>query len=159
MIKNTRDYEALLDVIKTLPPVFGCAEFRKAANMASKWTGYHALIKLVEMGLLYKKRINERVTRWSLSPFPEEAPKKPLPRVFTAEEYGNYYNYTDSYKMLHRAFNAGSVYKVGRLNTIGKPVLWSFHREDANSEMALNKANASAIIPSAVKDPFANVFR
>lgn len=153
----------ILETIRTLPAIFSHADFRKAAEInkvwRSNWHGYCTLLSLVDQKLLYKKRINERVTRWSLSPFPEEAPKKPLGRVFTAEEYGDYYNYTDSYKMLHRAFKAGSVYKVGKLNTIGKPVLWSFHKEDSNSELALNKANASAIIPSAIKDPFANIFR
>ena len=152
-------YEEILDVIVTLPTVFRCPDLSKVTGLP-KSTASDYLKRLLKDGKLHRKKVNVNITLWSLSPFPEEATKKPLPRVFTAEEYGEYFNMKHSYKALYRAFAKGLVFKVGRNTNIqGYPLLWSFNKEDAKSEFLLNKAKASAIIPSEVKDPFANVFR
>ena len=158
-LKNTRDYSTLLGVVKTLGPVFTCLEFQTAAGIKTKWNAYCALYHMNDQGLVYRQKTNGKTVRWSLSPFPEEGPKKPLGRVFTTKEYGEYYNLTDPHRMLYRAAERGMVFRVGRKIDQGQPLLWSFNPADAGSELALNKAIASDIIPSAVKDPFANVFR
>lgn len=155
---NVRNYDELLSVVKTLQPVFTCLQFQTAAKMHSKWNAYCALYRMNEQGLVHKKKVNGKIVRWSLSPFPEDGPKKPLPRVFTSKEYGEYYNLGDPHRMLYRAAKKGMVFRVGR-HIPSRFLLWSFDPTDANSDLALNKANAGDIIASAVKDPFANVFR
>lgn len=155
---NVRNYDNLLSVVKTLQPVFTCLEFQTAAGMKTKWCAYRALYTMNEKGLVCKKKLNGKIVRWSLTPFPEEAPKKPLQWVFTTKDYGEYYNLTDAHRMLYRAAREGKVFRVGRINGNGL-CLWSFNPADANDEKALKRGMANDIIPSEVKDPFANLFR
>ena len=156
-LKNTRNYDALLEVIKTLAPVFTCLEFKAAASMKSKWNAYCDLYNMFDQGQLHRHKINGKIVRWSLSPFPDEAPKTPLKRVFTSKEYGEYYNLRDPHRMLYRAWKAGTIFKVGRFNG-NRSLLWSFDSACEGNEYAVKKVMADAIIPSVVTDPFANIF-
>jgi hypothetical protein len=156
-LKNTRNYDALLEVVKTLNAVFTCLEFKAAASIKSKWNSYCALYNMFDQGLVYRYKRNGKVVLWSLSPFPVEAPKTPLKRVFTSKEYGEYYNLRDPHRMLYRAWKAGTIFKVGRFNG-NRSLLWSFDPANESNEYAVKKVVADAIIPSAVTDPFASIF-
>jgi hypothetical protein len=156
-LKNTRNYDALLEVVKTLNAVFTCLEFKAAASIKSKWNAYCALYNMFDQGQLHRHKINGKIVRWSLSPFPVEDPKTALRAVFTSKEYGEYYNLRDPHRMLYRAWKAGTIFKVGRFNG-NRSLLWSFDPANESNEYAVKKVVADAIIPSVVTDPFANIF-
>jgi hypothetical protein len=157
-LKNVRNYDNLLSIVKTLDPVFTCLEFQTAADIKTKWNAYCALYHMHDQGLVYRKKRNGRDVKWSLYPMPAEEPKKALRRVFTTNDYGEYYSLSDPHRVLYRAAQRGIVFRVGRYNSNG-PLLWSFDPADEGSEYALKRGVAGDIIPSEVKDPFANVFR
>jgi len=156
-LKNPKNFDNLLSVIKTLKPVFTCLEFQAAAGIQSKWNSYSALYHMNDQGLVYRKKRNGRDVKWSLYPMPVEAPKKELRRVFSTNDYGEYYNLADPHRVLYRAAQKGIVFRVGRYNSNG-PLLWSFDPADEGSEYALKRGATRDIIENATKDPFANIF-
>ena len=156
-LKNFRNYDNLLSIIKTLDPVFTCLQFQTAAGIQTKWQAYCALYHMHDQNQLYRNKRNGRDVKWSLYPMPVEAPKKELRRVFTTNDYGEYYNLSDPHRVLYRSAQKGIVFRVGRYNSNG-PLLWSFDPADEGSEYALKRGTTRDIIQNATKDPFANIF-
>lgn len=151
---NVRDYVSLVKKAKTLPTIFTCLQFQALAGFKTKWGAYTCLNAMHDRGLVYRQKLNGKVVHWSMSPMPEEAPKKPLGRVFTTREYGDYYNLSDPHRMLYRAATEDKVFRVGRVNGNGL-ILWTFDKAAEGDEYALKRKLAAGIVP---KDRFANIF-
>ena len=152
-------YRALSLTLKDqLPTVFKNQDFMKAGNFNKLKTSNSNLHRMLHFGFVFRKALNHQNVLWSFSEFPAEAPKKPLGEVFTTKEYGQYYNTKDPWRMLYRAKLKGEVFKVGRYNGLGA-VLWTFDPAKEGDEYALNRARATATIPSIPNDPLATIFR